>query len=308
MRCIAILSFASLTAVLLGMLGRYSWPLDLFSHFRLHYVAALALSAVALLVLREWQSAGFAMVAAVLVGLPAIDYLPSQPVAVREQTLKAISLNVWFRNPDLSAAVSYLESVGADVVALQEISEERALSIAPMMKSYPHVYANSAASTDSVLFSKWPLLSVTTEKLSPDGVSAIRAVIDWQGTPVTVIASHLHWPAGGGSSRRRNAELVGLARMTQPLDEPLIMLGDFNITPWSPNFNSLADAFGLDDCTLGHGFNPTWPSPLLFAGIRIDHCFATSHWETVKVWTGPSIGSDHRPMGVEMQLREDVMR
>lgn len=303
MRLIAVLSFASLTGLLLGMLGRYSWVLDLFSHFRLHYVAVLGLSAVALLALRQWQSAGLAFVAALLVGLPAIDYLPSQPVSVRGPTLKAISLNLWFRNSDLSAAVSYLESSGADVIALQEISEQRALSIAPMLKSYPHVYAQSAALTDSVLFSKWPLLSATTQKLSADGVSAIRAVVDWQGTPVTVIAAHLHWPAGGRSSSRRNAELEGLARLTQPLDAPLVMLGDFNITPWSPNFNALSDAFGLHDCSIGQGFNVTWPSPLLFAGIRIDHCFATSHWETVNVWVGPSVGSDHRPTGAEMQLR-----
>lgn len=303
MRVIAILSFASITAVLLGMLGRYSWVLDLFSHFRLHSVAALGLSAIGLLALREWQSAGLAFAAALLVGLPAIDYLPSQPVPVRGPTLKAISLNVWFRNPDLSAAVAYLEASGADVIALQEISEQRALSIAPLMKSYPHVYAQSAALTDSVLFSKWPLLSATPEKLSTDGVSAIRAVIDWRGTPVTVIAAHLHWPAGGGSSRRRNAELEGLARLTQPLDAPLVMLGDFNITPWSPNFSPLAEAFGLNDCSAGQGFNLTWPSPLLFTGIRIDHCFATSHWETVNVWVGPSVGSDHRPTGAELQLK-----
>ena len=307
-RFFTLVALASITGLLLGMLGRYSWVLDLFSHLQVHYIVALAVSALALLVLRHWRSAVLALAAALAACIPTFDYLPSETSASDAPSFKAISFNVWFRQPDQSAALEYLESSGADVVVLQEISERQAISISPRLKSYPHAYLQGAGESDSVVFSKWPILSAATEKLAPDGVSAIRSVIDWRGEHITLIAVHLHWPIGPQSSRRRNSELAGLSRMAQPLEEPLIILGDLNVTPWSSHFRTLTDTFGLDDCAAGHGLNPTWPSQILPIGIRIDHCLATTHWETVRVWTGPHLGSDHRPMGVELQLSDLVMK
>ena len=303
-RFFTLVALAAITGLLLGMLGRYSWVLDLFSHLQVHYIVALTVSALALLALRHWRSAVLALAAALAACIPTFDYMPSETSASDAPSFKAISFNVWFRQRDQSAAVAYLESSGADVVVLQEISESQAISISPRLKSYPHAYVQGADESDTVVFSKWPILSATTEKLAPDGVSAIRSIIDWRGQQITLIAVHLHWPIGPVSSRRRNAELAGLSRLAQPLEEPLIILGDLNVTPWSSHFKTLTDTFGLDDCAAGHGLNPTWPSHILPLGIRIDHCLATTHWNTVRVWTGPHLGSDHRPMGAEMQLKD----
>lgn len=297
-------ALASITGLLLGMLGRYSWLLDLFSHLRMHYIVGLAASALALLVLRQWRSAALGLLAALAACIPTLDYLAPAASGSDAPTFKAISFNVWFRHKDLSRAVDYLESSGADVLVLQEISERQAVSISPLLKTYPHAYLQGADQSDTVVLSKWPIASATTEKLAEDGVSAIRSIIEWRGRRITLIAAHLHWPMGPRSSRRRNAELQGLSRMAQPLEEPLIILGDLNVTPWSSHFRTLTNTFGLDDCAAGHGLNPTWPSQILALGIRIDHCLATTHWKTVRVWTGPHLGSDHRPMGVEMQLKE----
>lgn len=302
-RFFTFLVLASITGLLLGMLGRFSWLLDLFSHFRLHYVGALCLSGLVLLGLRQWHSAALAVLAAVVAAIPAFDYIANAPPATSSPIFKAISFNVWFRNTDLRAAVEYLESSGADVVLLQEISQQRANSLAPMLKSFPHRYLEAADTSDTVLFSKWPLLQTSTERLSENGVSAVRAIIDWRGKPITVIGAHLHWPIGPRTAARRDAELAGLARLGQPLKNPLVMLGDFNITPWSPHFKKLTSAFGLKDCAVGHGLDVTWPSQLLPLGIRIDHCLASVHWQSVNAWTGPHLGSDHRPMGVELQMK-----
>lgn len=301
---LALVALASITGLLLGMLGRYSWVLDLFSHLRVHYIVALAVSAVGLLLLRQWRSAVLASVAALAACIPTFEYLSAQALTSDAPSFKAISFNVWFRQRDQSAAVAYLESSGADVLVLQEISESQANTLSPRLKSYPYAYLQGADESDTVVFSRWPILSTQIHKLAPDGVSAIRSVIEWHGQPITLIAVHLHWPIGPVSSRRRNAELEGLSRMAQPLEEPLIILGDLNVTPWSAHFKTLTDTFGLDDCAAGHGLNPTWPSQVLSLGIRIDHCLATSHWNTVRVWTGPHLGSDHRPMGVEMHLKD----
>jgi endonuclease/exonuclease/phosphatase (EEP) superfamily protein YafD len=186
---------------------------------------------------------------------------------------------------------------------LQEISQQQAVELHSKLKSYPHVYADGAALTDTVLFARWPLRETGTVKLSTNGVSVLRAVVEWREKPITVVGAHLHWPIGARNSARRNGELVGLAALVRTHSEPVLLLGDFNITPWSAHFRALLEASELKDCAAGHGLDPTWPSQVWPLGIRIDHCFASAHWLTLDTWIGRHIGSDHRPMFAELVLR-----
>lgn len=297
------IAFATISALLLGSFGRFFWPLDLFAHFRVHYVIALGCAGALLIGTREWRSGVLAVLGAVLAALPTFNYLQPMTAPVQaESSLKALSVNVWFRNADRSELVDYLEASGADLFVLQEVSETEAHELASALRSFPFAYIESAAATDSVMFSRWPIREASTVPLAADGTSALSAVIDWRGTPITVMGVHLHWPIGPRSSARRNQELIGIAALAQAQRGPLLVLGDFNITPWSAHFSELLKSSRLRDCAAGHGLQPTWPSQARLLGIRIDHCLASAHWRAVDVWTGPHVGSDHRPMGVQLQL------
>jgi endonuclease/exonuclease/phosphatase (EEP) superfamily protein YafD len=298
------IAFATISALLLGSFGRFFWPLDLFAHFRVHYVIALACAGALLIGAREWRSGVLALLGAVLAAIPTFDYLQPIPAPVRaESSLKALSVNVWFRNDDRSELVDYLEASGADLFVLQEVSEAEARSLAATLPSFPFAYTEGAAATDSVLFSRWPIREASIVPLAADGTSALSAIIDWQGTQITVMGVHLHWPIGPRSSARRNQELIGIAALAQAQRGPLLVLGDFNITPWSAHFTQMLDAAHLRDCAVGYGLQPTWPSHMRPIGIRIDHCLASAHWRTLDAWVGPHVGSDHRPMGVQLQLQ-----
>lgn len=302
-----VAAFATITALLLGSLGRFFWPFDLLTHFRVHYVAVLACAGLVLLAVREWRSGLLALLAAVFIAVPTFEYLQPAPISVQaaatQSSLKALSINVWFRNDDLSEVASYIAASEADIVVLQEISEARAKELATHLGDLPFAYLASAGETDTVLFSRWPIKEASVVRLSGDGTSALSAIVDWQGTQISVMGVHLHWPIGPRSSARRNHELAGIAALAQARREPLLVLGDFNITPWSSHFTATLDASRLKDCAVGHGLQPTWPSQARPIGIRIDHCLASAHWRTLNVWTGPHVGSDHRPMGVELELR-----
>lgn len=266
----------------------------------------LLLCTLALLAIKEWKSAAVAAVASALAAIPIFAYLvPASDAALpleREPILRALSLNVWFRNDDPLRLVDYLETSAADVIVLQEISEPDARSLHANLPSYPHAYVEGASQTDAVLFSRWPITRAQVVQLAERGVGAIRVELDWRGHSFIVLGAHLHWPIGPRTSVRRNAELTGLAVLAQAQAEPVVLLGDFNITPWSQHFSAFMKASGLRDCALGHGLDPTWPSQLLIVGIRIDHCFASPHWRVLDARVGPSVGSDHRPIVIDMAL------
>ena len=88
------------------------------------------------------------------------------------------------------------------------------------------------------------------------------------------------------------------------LTEPLIVAGDFNVTPWSQHFHTALARSGLNDCAAGHGLAPSWPSQFPPLGIRIDHCWASQHWRSTDVRLGPSLGSDHLPLIADLELEK----
>jgi endonuclease/exonuclease/phosphatase (EEP) superfamily protein YafD len=98
----------------------------------------------------------------------------------------------------------------------------------------------------------------------------------------------------------RNAELAGIASFAAARQEPVIVAGDFNVAPWSRSFRATLERSGLSDSAAGHGLAPSWPSQFPPVGIRIDHCWVSHHWRSVDVRLGPSTGSDHLPLIVDL--------
>lgn len=286
-----------------GMLGRYAWPLDLFSHFRVQYALLFAASAVVLLILRRRLSALLSLSGAVFSAVPLFAYigLPAKPAEARSADFRLVSFNVFFRNEQYPRIAKYLEDTRADVIVLQELNAARAMQLQPLLPSFPHMYIEPSR-YGAVVFSRWPMAVAETIPLTPEGALAAHVVLDWHGAAIGVLGLHLHWPLGPRNSRLRNRELSGLAAYAQTQQGPLLIAGDFNITPWSTHFQETVQRSGLSDCALGLGVEPSWPAPLPLLGIRIDHCLASKHWRSVAVSTGPYVGSDHRPLIADLQL------
>lgn len=304
--------FAALVAVgawlgfLVGYAGRWAWPLDLFSHFRVQYAALLAISAGALLLARRPRSATLALAGAVLISTSIVGYTGwhSLPAQASAGEFRFVTFNQYFSNRDFAGIGNYLERTGADAVAMQEVpSQEVAQQLASHLPSYPHVYASSWYPYGAVIFSRWPITVGETIELVPGGARVAKAVIDWRGKPVTIMGAHLHWPIGPGNVRLRNAELQQLSRLALDAEGPLLIGGDFNITPWSPIFRDAVNASGLQDCAQGQGLIATWPAYFAPLSIRIDHCLASDDWRVVGVRTGPNLGSDHFATINDLELR-----
>ena len=82
----------------------------------------------------------------------------------------------------------------------------------------------------------------------------------------------------------------------------MIVIGDLNLTPWSPRFRALLDDGGLGDSRVGFGHHATWPVwfPLLL--IPIDHVLADPEIKVYRREVGPAVGSDHYPVLVELGI------
>jgi endonuclease/exonuclease/phosphatase (EEP) superfamily protein YafD len=290
----------------LGQLGAWHWVLDLFAHWRVQYVAALAICGLGLLALRRPRSAALVLlVAAPLAGSVMHDTGRQGPAApAGSPVFRFATFNQTLGNPDARAIGAWFESSRADVVALQEVGSPRAVrALAAALPSYPYVHAGFGPRADVAVFSRWPLRDARSVELTPGGARAVQLRIDWSGQPVTVVGAHLHWPIGAENVRLRNAELQALVALARGIEEPLLIGGDFNITAWSPVFAAALGDAPVRDCARGQGLVTSWPSFFPPAAIRIDHCLASPHWQVRRIAAGPGLGSDHRPMLNELELR-----
>jgi len=106
---------------------------------------------------------------------------------------------------------------------------------------------------------------------------------------------------GGAIAQVRDRQLREVGRIAAELPRPLILLGDLNITSWSPHFQDLLESSGLRDSRLGWGIQPTWPANPWLLRIPIDHALVSRDVRVIARRTGPAIYSDHRPIVLDFQ-------
>jgi endonuclease/exonuclease/phosphatase (EEP) superfamily protein YafD len=90
------------------------------------------------------------------------------------------------------------------------------------------------------------------------------------------------------------AELVAQETM------PVIVIGDFNATPWSYAFKDFSSETGLVNSQNGYGLDATWPSTFPVTLVPLDHMLHSDSLTTVTRKVGPDLGSDHLPLLVEV--------
>lgn len=143
-----------------------------------------------------------------------------------------------------------------------------------------------------------PLAGLRAFDFEGEEEGAMLFTTDLGGEPVTVIAAHASWPLGPVVSARRNAQLESLAGLAREAPGPVLLLGDLNLTAFTPRFARLLERGGLVDCAAGRGFLPSWPAQFPLLAIRIDHCLHGPGLRTAALRNGPRVGSDHRPLEV----------
>jgi len=293
-------------ATLLGWLGRFSWILDLFSHFRLQYLLGLGLAGVVFLAARRLKTAAlFFAFASINLCVLAPFYFGGGGRGVVDgsvRPLRAMLINVNSRLGDKDRVRQVIHETDPDFVVLEEITSRWLLDLRWLLDSHPHSCVQTREDNFGIgLFSKMPLDEGKIVSIGEIGVPSILATIATDQGQLRVVATHPPPPAGGEYSRWRNDQLDRLPdHIRSPL--PLILLGDLNVTPWNHHFKRLIERTGLIDSSRGRGIGPTWPTYNPFLLIPIDHCLHSAEITVVEKYNGEGVGSDHFPVIVDFVI------
>lgn len=299
----ALLAAAAAGAVagtLLGFLP--GWPFELFSHFRMQWLAAAVTAALLLAVRCWWRTAALLGACAAVNLLLVGPYLPWRSGAAPGPSEVTVLLaNVLRTNPDPAPLLALIRREQPDIVALMEVDERWEATLTAALPEYPHQLWEARQDNFGIaLLSRHPCTGCRVLRLGPEGLPTVAgrfAIPTSRGDPTrfTLVGTHPLPPVGSRGARSNRAQIEAIGVLLASTPGPRILVGDLNATPWSAAFRQMVRRSGLTDSGRTHGAHGTFPVDIPPMRIPIDH-FLSSGLTVVRRERGPDIGSDHFPL------------
>ncbi len=291
-------------STLLGFLGRAWWGFELFSHFRVQYVAALAVCMVLFLGLGVYAgaliSAAFALLNLAFI-LPIYRHKPAAVQA--DHPHRAILANVYQGNRQYKRVIDLVHSNQPDFVALIEVNRNWMEQLWPILDEYPH--RADCLREDNyglAVISRLPFILAEKRWFGESGVPSITAMLNLDGKIFTIVATHPPPPKGGRNAKLRNRQLEEIATFIKNQGGAVMLMGDLNMTSWSPYFQRLIKTAGLRDSRQGLGIQATWPTDKKIFLVPLDHILVSSGIQIHQRKVGAYTGSDHYPVILDFSI------
>ncbi|HLU06772.1 MAG TPA: endonuclease/exonuclease/phosphatase family protein [Woeseiaceae bacterium] len=302
--------FAAVAALLLtalSSLGSRYWLLELLTHFRVQLATGAVVLVVLTLVRRRSGSLIMTSVVAVANLAPVWAFTMSGGHAESggaESALRVMSLNVNLRNFDYGQALALVENEHPDIVGFLEVNKAWTDHLSGLQATYPYsVLQPEEGAYGIALYSRFPLRELDASPYVEANVqAALLADVALKGGEVRLILAHLLAPTSKQKAAVRNLQIETIAeKIRNESGREHILLGDLNITPWSPHYVQLVEA-GLQNAARGRGYWPTWPAGINPLKIPIDHCLVSDGIEVQQFRTSADFGSDHLAIIADVAL------
>ena len=287
------------TLTLLSSLGPLGWPFELFTHFQVTYLWLGLIFTLALLLKRQKKAALLLLIFTFISFLQVSPYLFTKaPKATnKESTLKILSHNFLYTSTDFQSFQKMIKKEDPDVFVVHEATSLWIEEL-PKFENYPYQFYTAGTAMASKLpgqFERSPLYKQRAGVLTLDE-SQLRIV--------GIHTSIGIYPRLAEIQRHQIDDWISLIKKEQ---NPTVLIGDFNSTPWSPNFKKIQNEANLKDARLGFGLKGTWHADYPWPKIPIDHALVSSDTKVKSFKTltckkdNICLNSDHLPIVVEVE-------
>ncbi len=314
---LAILSLFALGIVSLGSYVAWKYPIELLTHFRVQYfILSLIIAAIlSVLYIRHYLKNQLLIICALaLVGLNAIEVIPwyfphPQQIAQNtSQSIRVLQFNINTQNNRYQEIIDTVRVERPDIALLIEINQNVFNKLNTGLKdNLPYSFKSPGGGL--ALLSRLPIQDARGDNLSGKDYHLIANFLI-NNQLVEFIGTHPFVPIKSSTFHRRNLQLAALSDYIQKVKVPVVVAGDFNLTPWSPYYKMFVNRTKLHNTRLGYGILPSWirntsylnyPQWLVFVmenflSIPIDHCFVSKNFKVAGIHIGNNANSDHLPV------------
>ena len=318
---------------ILAAFGFASPLLDAFNHFQpLWFTGTLVCLLLTNVFFRRQRSR------ALMIALSATGFLTSGVIVMPEivagflarpappanaVSYRLMTYNIFGMNYDMDAVAAMVRSEDPDIIAIDEyFPEQRDTLHDKLTPDYPYFrICTGGKRANTAIYARLPFETATTN-LDPcnhdadnrTSILTLRFAPDG-GTPFTVVATQLDWPVQVSPLRedgdlmtrislmtaRQRSEFTRLGTELGELSGALLVVGDFNSTPWSYALKNFANDNDLIRQTRNL---PTFPKLWAIGGewretpafLPLDHLMTRGDVLVTDLHTAPAAGSDHLPV------------
>lgn len=225
---------------------------------------------------------------------------PKSFASSTHESPKIISANVYKANTDYQATVDFIDNEDPDVFGLVELTDGFVVPLRSLASRYPYHLSLPAPDGFGIgLWSKTALINPQLETL-PGNIPFIRAQVELSGNMVTIFLVHAMPPLTPKMFEERNQSLQRISSLIEGHEHTIVM-GDFNLTPWSAYFTQFVkDADLVSTRTMWNGLQMSWQGWGFH--LPIDHFFVSRSIRLASLEIGEDIHSDHRPVVAEIAI------
>ena len=226
---------------------------------------------------------------------------PTGAIAASPGQVRIVFFNIWKENGRPEEAVRWLAEQDADIVVLAETTPAiQRLAKAGLAELPFTASCRADKHCEMLLLSRWPLNDVHALIDYPSYARAAFGTVDTGHGILRIGGTHLTNPLTT-NVHRQLFQVDKLVDLGGPWgDGSMVMVGDMNGVAWGRVVQRFARLTGLEPV---RGLTGTWnawlPAPLR---IGIDQAFTSDDLAVVRREVGPLLGSDHRPVVIDVQM------
>lgn len=311
--CFPCMVIAAVTAILtlVGFIPNMYFA-ELFASLRAQFVVILLICTLPALFAPQLRipmlvGCGLFMLINLVFVAPAM--IPKAPLSKDQEGLafvnfRVLQLSIEDPTAKLEPVIETVNQSKADVVCVTGIPQRSLIKLNEMIP--PHYLNRAFFIRDDgyaqAIYSTVLLKGTTQKKVGPDKLPVICTTIHFDYGWFRVIMVKLPEPTDDATLAKRNEQLAAVEKVVKSLNGRKIILGNFNMTPYSMSFGSFLKETELSDSRIG--VQPNWNiGPVDFLGllhVPADHILINKSVGVLHRYVMPTEGLTHQPLVADL--------
>lgn len=238
--------------------------------------------------------------------LAPVQVMQAEQDSTQDNELSILVSNVLMTNEKHDKLISLTKERNPDVLLLLESDSVWQQAFEPTTAIYPYRVEVPLDNTYGMhLYSQLPLRQKRINYLLEEDIPSIKTFVKLRnGIWVELHAVHPKppVPTEDPNSRKRDAEIVMVARDVADSEYPVVVAGDFNDVAWSGTTALFQEVSSLMDPRIGRGLYSTFNANYPLLRWPLDHIFHSDHFKLVQIERLRDIESDHFPIYIRLSF------
>ncbi len=281
-----------------------NYILDLLNHFRPHLIVIAIITLILNFRIYGKRTISLLILFLVLLNFHMFNFSFPTKQTINETPIKALHINLLMGNDNYDAVRKLIINENPDIISLQECTPDWYNELLPILNQYHCTKKIIDSPFGICVASKIPVVSSEIKYLNNQSPPLIKLNLEHNGDFITLYSIHPTPPFNQTLFESRN-EYFDLFIDEVGNDESIIIIGDMNITQWSPYYQNFTKKLNIKNSKFVR--SSTWPEFLPIQIFQLDHILVSEGFETKNSKVMNSVGSDHLPIVSEIVIRTNLL-